>query len=285
MKIIEQVNNLMLNPSMVSRKKRYAYYPSEASIVSRSDGKVIGKCIRACWYDWCKFEPTNPVDARGLWTFKMGDAVEAVYIEQCKRLGIWAGDQIDFYDIPHNVSGRVDLFIMNHDQEIEGVEIKSAYGRSFDISISKYPKIENLLQVALYADYFKREYDINTWHLIYKCRDTQQECEYIIGIEKDDHGAYLTVDSVPLKMFYVGDIHIRYKKLEEHVIRNQEPPKDYTYGYSIEQSEQRCKDGEITKSRLAKVKKGEITDSDWQCLYCPHLDRCWSEKRASLKLR
>ena len=271
---------------MVSKKKRYAYYPSEASIISRTDGKTIGKCLRACWYDWKKFEPTNPVDARGLWTFAMGNAVEDVYIEQIKRLGIWAGDQIDFYDLPHNISGRVDAFVYNkEDNKIEGVEVKSAYGRSFDYAISKFPKIENLLQVALYADYFKREFDIYNWHLIYKCRDTQQECEYIIGIDKDDIGSFLTVDSVPLKMFYVQDIHIRYKKLEEHVIRNQEPPRDYTYAYSLEESEKRCEVGEITKSRLSKVKKGEITDSDWQCLYCNHLDRCWPEKRANMKLK
>lgn len=276
----------MLNPPMLSKKKRYAYYPSEASIVSRTDSRTIGKCLRATWYDWTGLSPTNPVDARGLWTFAMGNAVEDTYIEQIKRLGIYVGEQIEFYDIPHNVSGRTDVMIMNRElDKVEGVEIKSAYGRAFDYAISKYPKIENLLQIALYADYFKREFDIDIWHLIYKCRDTQQECEYMIGLDKDEIGTFLTVDSVPLKMFYVGDIHIRYKKLEEHVVRNQEPLKDYTYAYSLEQSIARCEAGEITKSRLSKVKKGDITDSDWQCLYCNHLDRCWAEKRANMKLK
>ena len=226
---------------------------------------------------------TNPVDARGQWTFAMGRMIEAAYIEYCKQLGIWAGNNVHFYDIIHNISGEADIFVwLDKIKGIKaGIEIKTAYGYGFQQSVSKFPKIENLLQTAIYLDYFP----VAEWHLIYKARDTQEDVEYIITIEADDKGRFLCIDGQPCYIFYLSDIYNRYRVLGEYVINKQLPPRDYTYMYDIEQSRERFKQGKISKTRLVEVEKGKGTDSSWQCLYCNFLDKCYIEKRSQMKLK
>lgn len=281
MKITGLINTYITNPHVIDKRGRFAHYPSEAKIISRIDGEIMGKCHRATWYDWMGEQPTNPVDARGMWTFAMGKLIEGQYIEYCKQLGIWAGNNVHMYDQLHNVSGEADLFIFNERHEIEGAEIKTAYGYGFQQSVSKFPKIENLLQSALYLDYFP----VTIWHLIYKARDTQEDVEYIITIERDDKGRYICVDGQPCYIFYVSDIHEQYRILGEYVVNKQLPPRDFTYQYEIEQSRERFKLGKISKTRLAAVEKGKGTDSDWRCLYCNFLDKCWIDKRSQMKLK
>lgn len=286
MRIIEQINQYLVNPHTIDKRARFSHYPSEASIISRIDNSTIGKCHRASWYNWLGYEPTNPVDQRAEWTFEVANRLEGAYIEFCKRIGIWAGNNVKFYDREHNVSGEADIFIFEpipQDQwkdrtpvnEINGVEVKTAYGYGFQKQVKEGPKIENLLQVALYLDYF----GCPRWHLIYKARDTMEDTEYIITMAQDKNGKYICVDGVPVRIFYLQDIYDRYNVLGQHVINKTLPDRDYTYGYSPEQSEWRAKNGLITKSKYAAVKAGKVTDSDWQCLYCSHLDRCWEQKR------
>ncbi len=282
MKLISAINEYITSPHVIDKRGRFAHYPSEAKIISRTDGEIIGKCHRAAWYDWMGESPANPVDARGKWTFLMGKLIEEGYTEYCKQLGIWAGNNVHMYDPIHNVSGEGDIFIFNEEHEIEGVEIKTAYGYGFQKSVKVFPKIENLLQSILYLDYFP----IEKYHLIYHARDTQENVEYILTMgTKEDGNKFLNVDGQPCNIFYLSDIYEQYRILGEYVMKKEIPPRDYTYAFDTEQTRKRFKDGKITKTKLSAVENGKTTDSDWQCLYCNHLDRCWCEKRAAMKLK
>jgi len=273
MKIIDKINNYLTNPHIPDKRGRFAHYPSEASIISRIDGSIIGKCHRASWYSWTGVQQTNLIDARGMWTVETGKKIEGSYIEYCKQLGIWAGNNIKFYNREHNISGEVDLFIFNEDAKIEGVEIKSAYGYGYQKSVTQFPKIENLLQTAIYIDHFDM-----LWHLIYKARDTQEDVEYIITKENDENGTYLIVNGIPVYIFYVQDIYMRYKELGEHVIKNEIPPRDYVYGFSPEQTVHRLDNGKISRSKYKNIKAGKCVDADWECVYCSYLNECWKDK-------
>lgn len=283
MKLTEIINDYITNPYVIDKRGRFAHYPSEAKIISRTDGEIIGKCHRASWYDWMGEEPTNPIDARGRWTFAMGKMIEAGYIEYCKQLGLWAGSNVHLYDRIHNISGEADLFIwLDKPKRIMiGIEIKTAYGYNFQQSVMKFPKLDNLLQAAIYLDY----YPVAEWHLVYKARDTQEDVEYVITMQGDDKGKFTCVDGQPCYIFYMQDIYDQYRILGEYVINKQLPPRDFTYGYTPEQTEERFKSGKITKNKHYDIKKGKKIDSDWQCLYCSHLDRCWIEKRTAIKLK
>jgi hypothetical protein len=281
-KIINEIDQYITSPHIIDKRGRFAHYPSEAKIISRLDGEIIGKCHRASWYDWVGEEPSNPIDARGRWTFLMGKLIEGGYIEYCKQIGIWAGNNVHMYDRIHNISGEADLFVFNEEHRLEGAEIKTAYGYGFQQSVSKFPKIENLLQSAIYLDYFP----ISCYHLIYKARDTQEDVEYIITIEADkENNRFTCVDGNPCLLFYLQDIYDQYRILGEYVVNKQLPPRDYTYMFDIEDSRQRFKQGKITKTRMAAIEKGNATDSDWHCLYCSYLDKCYIEKRSQMKLK
>jgi hypothetical protein len=282
MHVTTLINEYIINPYVEGDRVRTAYYPSEASAIDRS-GNVVGKCLRATYYDWTGQKPTNPIDMRGWWTFELGKKIEQIYTEKAKECGIWAGNNVKFYDKIHNISGEVDIFIFNGSHtsaNIEGVEIKTAYGYGFQKQVTSAPKPENLMQIMLYIAYFGYP-----WHLVYKARDTQEDIEYIVTLDKDDKGTHAIIDSVPYKAFYLEDIYARYEKLGEHIMLGTEPPQDYQYAYDLSQSERRYEMGEITKTKLAQVKNGKTTDSDWRCLYCSHLDRCWADKRKQMKLK
>lgn len=287
MRITELINNYLVNPHTIDKRARFSHYPSEASIISRLNGKVMGKCHRASWYSWLDMPVTNPLDARAYWTFEMGKKIEASYIEYCKQLGIWAGNNVKFYDREHNISGEADLFVFDGGKtegkpDILGIEIKSAYGYGYKKKVTQFPKIENLLQVALYMDYFHCD-----WNLVYKARDTQEDVEYRIVMKTETNGDKILIINgiTPVLIFYMQDIYDRYNTLGEYIIEKKMPPRDYTYGYSLQESEERCKAGEITKSRLNNIKAEKIMDSDWQCVYCSYLDECWKEKRNALKMK
>jgi len=282
MNIIDRINSYLENPYVMDKRGKLAHYPSEASVISRLDGKVVGKCHRATYYRWIDKFVTNPVDARGLWTMKMGNMIEAGLIELCKQIGIWAGDHVKFYDVIHNISGEVDLFVFNENKEVVGCEIKTAYGYAFQHQIMKFPKTEHLMQAGIYLDYFQ----IPEWHLIYKARDTQEDIEYVLTMKQQDNNKILMVNhTIPVHIFYMEDIYQRFNQLGEYMIKRTLPPNDYVYGYSLAESEKRFETGEISKTRWASIKSGKITDSDWQCVYCQYLDECWKDKRVAQKLK
>ena len=268
MQFIEQLNTYIETPHPIDEVRgRRSFYPSEASIISRTDGRIIGRCHRAIWYDWTGVKPSNPTDARGWWTFQVGNLIESAYIENAKQLGIWAGDHIKFYNQELNIAGEADLFIFREPlhkdlpKTIAGVEIKSAYGYGFQRSIKEQPKIENLLQVALYLNHFE---NIDEWLLVYHSRDTMENVEYKITINKDDVGKYLVIDeTMPVRVFYIKDIHDRFRTLGGYLMKGELPPRDYTYGYSINQTLERLEKGIITKSKYNAIKAGKAIDSDW----------------------
>ena len=283
MNLIDLVNKHICNPTMIDKRARLSHYPSEASVYSRLDGTCIGKCHRAVSYKWLDTPSSNPIDARGMWTFAVGKMIEAGYVEYTKQIGIWVANNLHIYDTLRNISGEVDLIVKDA-KDLIGVEIKTAYGYGFQNSVLKFPKMENLLQVGIYADYFADT--IKEWHLVYKARDTQEEVEYIITMDKDEIGKFLVVNhTIPVKQFYIEDIYARFQALGEIVCKKELARRDYVYGYSLDQSKERLKTGAISKTKLAKVEKGVVTDSDWNCLYCEYLDLCWSEKRKEFKMK
>ena len=281
MRLIDKINQYILDPHIVTDRHRVSHYPSEASIISRTDGTVIGKCHRASYYSWMGEKPTNEIDARGMWTMNFGKKLEDMYTENFKQLGIWAGNNVKFFDPIHNVSGEADIFVFDEGQKIIGVEIKSAYGYGFQKKVTQFPKMENLLQVALYMKHFPYP-----WKLIYHSRDTMENVEYNITMANEEVNGkmmeFLYVNDIPVRVFYIEDIYTRFQQLGEYITKKILPPREYTYGYTLEQSVDRHSQGQISKTKLAQVKGKKATDSDWQCLYCSHLDRCWRDKRREI---
>lgn len=280
--LIDDINKYICNPHVIDTRGRFAHYPSEASAVSRLSGEVLGKCHRAVYYSWKKVEKTNPIDARGMWTFAFGSAIEKIYTEHTKQLGIWAGNNVKFYNMQRNVSGEADIFVFKPDRSLKGVEIKTAYGYGFQKKVKFAPKPENVMQVMLYMDYFK----IPEWTLIYHSRDTQENVEYTITLQEENGLTYPVVNfALIMREFTLEDIYARYLVLGDYVVKGELPPNDFVYGYTSDKTEERFANGIISKTKFNDVSKGKVTDSDWQCLYCSYLDECWKAKRGAQKLK
>ena len=131
MRITQLINEYLVNPHTIDVRGRFSHYPSEASVISRLDSSIIGKCHRASWFSWKGIEASNPLNPRAYWTFETAKSIEKSYVEFCKQLGIWAGNNIKFYDSKHNVSGEADIFVFDQPstthKDMRGVEIKTAY--------------------------------------------------------------------------------------------------------------------------------------------------------------
>lgn len=279
--LIEKVNEYICNPMVIDTRGRKGYYPSEASAIDRFTGDCVGKCLRAAYYSWTDTPKTNPVDARGMWTFAFGSNIERMWTNYFKEIGIWAGNNVKFFDKERNVSGEADIFIFDQDKNIVGVEMKTAYGYGFQSKIKVAPKPENLMQVGLYLQNFPQ---CPYWILIYHARDTHEQVEYHISLKTDNVGTHLMVNhTIPIKNWYMEDVYKRYDLLGQSVALGVEPDRDFTYAFTRDQSRDRFACGKISKTKFAKVEKGLETDSDWQCLYCSYLDKCWAQKRGEMR--
>jgi hypothetical protein len=107
-------------------------YPSEASVQyydEHGDLTTAGNCMRASYFRVTGGFERIGTSAYTEWIFKMGNAVEALLIEQAKEAGIWVDNNVKFYDEKYNISGEIDCLIAEPPNAvIVPYEIKSAYG-------------------------------------------------------------------------------------------------------------------------------------------------------------
>lgn len=96
-------------------ERRQSLYPSEASVIVSIDGRdvVRGKCMRAAYYRATRVPKTNPAGASLMSKAHLGKWDENGLVERYKEMGIWAGNNIKFYDAERAISGEVDIVIRN----------------------------------------------------------------------------------------------------------------------------------------------------------------------------
>lgn len=237
------------------RERSHRHYPSGAC--ANIDGQFVGKCRRATWCEWHNnIEKTNPIDAPALFKMQVGDLIhnhldnimdralldkgfEQVPDEDVgnEKAFIW---QCSFLKYPF--SGRKDKRFKYQDK-IYTAEWKSTYGRGTDYIKKDGPKIENLLQCAIYLE--QDIYPINDIILMYAARDTG----YLFGyfISKEDSGfrlEHMNSSKVEIVKFNFNWIIDAIKMLEEYLDGDVPPPKDYQM------------------------------NKDWQCNYCSYQKWC-----------
>lgn len=292
MGFLDKLDRFIIAPHITvpNVKPRTANWPTEASF--KGENGVIGKCIRQNWYNAKGFLATNPIDKKGRSIFDLGNMIEDWYIERAKQMGAWAANSVRYYDELYNISSEIDLIIFDDIgdgiNQLVGVECKSAYGHYADKEVSQGPKVEHLMQVCLNLDFMNRTHVNNSawsrkFYIEYFMRDSCNRYEHVIELIVKDGKTYPMVNGIEVYTFYLEGIYARYEELS--VVKNLDnpPDRDFVYAYGKEEIAQRHKDGKIPKAKYMAWMKGKKTISDWQCLYCPHLDRCWPEKRTGIK--
>jgi len=217
--LIEHLTNY-LGKDRVGHAKHPTLWPSEASAVITNEWnekKVVGKCRRATFFRYAianyefdpKFQFLKPlveklkqeqtgVDRYMYWIWTAGQLYEDYVVKLAKSAGVYIDDQIRVFVREHNVSGLIDLRIINPEtHKLIVAEIKSVYGHGANAVLGTpaarrqgvlgTPRDSNLMQIAIYDWYWSKQ---NPNHedsrLMYGARDTGRYAEYKINTKEED---------------------------------------------------------------------------------------------------
>lgn len=264
-------------------------YPSEASVIDRK-GQVHGSCLRSVWYRLNRVPPSNPPDARAMWIFELGLAVEELIIRKSKEVGVWFDDHVKWFNPKFHVSGEVDLIIRHPEKPdwLIGVECKSFYGYAAATEIMGnrvspgFPKIHQLLQTLLYVDWFKEI--IPQFKMVYLDRGaTENRRDFTVEIHevwKDDQLiTYPVVNGKIHQDFSLQDIYRRFQEVWEYYHHGELPARDYQLYYSKEEMSARIAAGLVSNTDAEGFKRHpnrlKYRRASWQCRYCTYRNHCW----------
>jgi CRISPR/Cas system-associated exonuclease Cas4 (RecB family) len=258
-------------------------YPSEASVkIINPDGKeeVLGTCLRQAYLRFTGQASEAP-NARSEFIFKMGDMVESVLIEQLKQMGVWVGDDVEFYNKEYNLKGKLDVICKNPNGELYGVEIKSFYGYYAQKQIIGNksslgrPKDSQLLQTIVYANEFKNQ--LNHFRMLYLERGNAARNEFIVSVRPVNGIDRVVLNGEIEQRFTIADIYNRYKLLDDYIQRKEVPPSEFKLYYDDDEMEYHYKKGDVSKTDYDKFKRNNNNRmGNWQCSYCPYKKYCWS---------
>lgn len=327
---IEHATDFLRRPRL-GDEKHPSLWPSEAGVVKEEDGKrvVYGKCARAVFFrflesktsfysnqdketlSFVKYvkENTLPTDPYVIWLWKAGDLYEEYVINIAKESGVYIGGQIPIYFKDENVSGKIDLLVINPENgKLVNVEVKSVYGYGSNQvlgttaqrkkGILGTPRDSNLMQIALY-DMKKALGDDNydKSRLVYGCRDTGRFAEYKIWTEINSQtnaidiyyqGNAPALTKAAKAPYTIDDILNQYQLIEKCTQNLTIPDRGYELNYSEEKIDALHKEGKLNKAETERYEKylayksGEnkrkiklLQKGDWQCDLCSKKNVCY----------
>lgn len=270
-------------------------WPSQASVVGRN-GEVIGKCLRASYYEKTGEAPTNRIDDAVVAMGYMGTMIEDGLIDLVKNQGLWEANNIKWQ--AYGISGEVDILIrvLNTENVIPVeekyiVECKSCSGYYINKELFGYnegtgaerrwvkgkPKDKHLLQSVLYA-YVGREKGFKGTIIFYVTRDESRMTEFLITVDEDGT-IYINGEIDP--RFKVQDIIDRYDVLRQAIDQKELPERDYRPEYTDAEVEKLFKDKAISKSAHDNHKSRKALYCDSECNYCEYKLKCLDQSVVS----
>lgn len=318
--LLDILNSYRENPPVnVPAKNSPGFYPSAASIeYIDPDTKlsiVKGECARKTFYSKMGYPIVSTTDARRSRIMDMGNYLSNMLVEDAKRAGIYIADELPFTDVPNNISGRIDLIVKDpfscpktldrpSPEHLILIEIKSVGGyynvkgcMTSTRDTPLRPKIEHLLQVMVYANYY-RKYGVNKYVLLYINRENLEIVTHNISIN-DNGNPVITNDAGTETLTYItiDGVMNRYAKLSKYIADKELPPRDYSLQWSNQRILRELTAGTLSKTDTEIVNKkvqalGVITNEmapllqkgDWQCQYCEYATTCWSNDPTDRKV-
>lgn len=284
-----------LSENFPGDQRQPTLWPSEASaVVEREDGtkEVIGKCRRAIflryvadnynYYDkysyWKELvnlikRDTVPVSPYMRWIWIQGELYEQYLVNKAKETGIFFSAQQAVYMKEWNVSGKIDIQILNpENSKISIVESKSVYGFGGNAvhgtdsqrkkNIMGKPKDSNIMQIALYQYHIQHksdqskfigQYELDDGRLSYGSRDTGIFSEYIIKV--DEEGKIFWSYNGPIFSEQENEYEVtvpailkEYKYVQNCVDGGIIPDRDFDIKFSEAQIKKLYDAGELTKT-------------------------------------
>lgn len=282
-KIIPQLESFALQLAKIKEQerrtikgKRTAFWPSEASIEDPVTKKIYGKCHRSLFWSFKNEPESNPLDGRGLRTVESGRYFEEMMVDVLKNMGYWDAVRNEtekkFYNEDLNISGEVDGILIVNGQSF-GIEFKTIYGywARKEVFVQKKPKIEHLLQTALYLYHF---YPM-PFKILYGTRDSQELKEFDLEL-KDRNVLYVDGRySSPIPIT-IDAIRNRFERFQGFLDKNELPPPDYSVlGLTNEELQRELDAGNLKKIEATNFLKGrKIIKIPWECSFCRYYYKC-----------
>lgn len=251
------------------------HWPSEASVVL-PNGEVIGKCLRAQYFDRKYVPYDKEMAVRIIRIMNVGKAIEQMEITHAKGAGVYVADDVEFLYTTGNiiVSGRMDAIYRDSEGNDVCVEYKTSegywferevYGKSFNMTAS--PKNEHVLQVMCYL---KAHPHIPYGILFYLNRDKLETIEHKIHLI-DDVGYF---NGVKTGLTFDGMI-ARWEILTDYLTKDIAPPPDFCPMYDVVDIDDKQREGKITKKVYEDWLTNDKRPGDTKCMYlCSFKNTC-----------
>ena len=292
-------------------------HPSSSSAVLKDPisglETAIGTCLRKAFYS-CKGyqEDVSLPEPRSQRLMAVGETLARQFLyDPAKKLGLFAAEELQFYDEKINVSGRIDLmcYLPGTSEKII-VECKSispnmiipyikAGERGYTL---KEPRWYDLCQLMTYMQYYKK-FDVQYGAMYYISRDMDDNMFIFEWANVDSStkeipdNAYLKCHSDErtwdLPFLTWGQIKDRYHLLQKYIDNDELPPRDYALQYSndflafLSQNvgkgsqfiDMNKTDAKAVETKLSSKKydptKPIMMKGSFNCDYCPYKERCW----------
>lgn len=293
----DHLTNYLARPGMGDSKHPTLWPSSATALVDDGKGgkKPVGKCRRANFFRYVKdcynfygekyklWEPlveqikqkSIPFQDYQYWVFRSGDMYEDHIIKLCMQSGVYIADQVPLYIPEYNISGKIDIKIINPDtHKFINVEVKSVYGFGGETVIgkpaSKYrpvvwgePRDSHLMQVGLYHWWHASADDAYEYsRLVYGDRGTGKFSEYLIDTREENGEIWIYYCQItPLRGNWtnsgitINSVLENYKYIQAAVDGGDIPDRDFELVYPQERIEQMYKDGELGKGDTEQYEK------------------------------
>ena len=179
--LFEQVDRVL-----VEQESRQAYasrtprvWPSEASaeLISPDKNRIVGKCHRASFFRLIGVDAIQPVTAVSARRMRTGRAMEDDLKSLCQAAGIFVASGVRYHVSDIDMPLELDLVVLDPDGRLVIVENKTIYGymAAKDVIQGGSPKMEHLLQAAIYANEFSTGLALK--EAIYQCLKDMRDLE------------------------------------------------------------------------------------------------------------
>lgn len=333
---VKHVTDYMSRPRL-GNQKAPTLWPSEASMMLENEyGEMenIGKCRRAIFLRYLKdnyiFSEEyshyksliDEIDEHGVdvdpyirWIWVQGNLYEDYLLNKAKESGVYIGDQTQVYIPKYNVSGKIDIIVINPEtSKLSIVEAKSVYGFNANFVLGSpadrrngklgTPKNSYLMQLGLYQYWYaNKNEEFEEALLVCGARDTGKYAEYKVKVEQDEEkedeknyvfyrGHHPNTTPWVNSNIAIEDILQQYKYIQDSLDSAVLPDRDFNILYSQEKIDLLYERGLLNKSetlryekRKKQIEEGKtrinkkIEKGDWQCNFCNYKNLCYDSNR------
>ena len=323
---IKHVTDYMTRPKF-GEQKAPTLWPSSAT--GTKNNELVGKCRRQAFFryasdhylfskDYASYEEFYnyisenklPRSTYSEWIFRQGDLYEDHCINLSKEAGVFIATQVSVYVPKFNVSGKIDLIVINPETgKYHVVEVKSVYGFNANSvlgteaqhkkGIMGEPRDSHLMQLGIYQWWFGNNHeDFGPGMLVYGSRDTGRYGEFYVTVEVDETDGLEYIYYQPVVPVQGEKVNtgISIKSIMKNYfytaqcLENKElPARDFDLLYSDEKITSLYEAGELSKmdtaqyeKRKKQVEEGKtrlvkkVEKGDWQCRFCEYKDICYN---------